>query len=96
MLSATTYHAQYRVLADDCCRAGDFGLSLLVSGHRLLAHSFRHLTRASRGIGDDACCKLEKMAVGDDTRHRILTLTTKPAASDVFFIMDRILRRSSL
>jgi hypothetical protein len=84
MQSAATYHAQYRVLADDSCRAGDFGLSLLVSW------------RASRAIGDDACCKLEKMAVGDDTRHRILTLTTKPAASDVFFIMDRILRRSSL
>ncbi|KAM0902743.1 hypothetical protein ACQ4PT_019044 [Festuca glaucescens] len=64
MLSAEMYHVQHRVLADGCCRAGDFGLSLLASGHRLLAHSFRHLTRAPRGIGDDACCKLEKMAVG--------------------------------
>ncbi|KAM3412325.1 hypothetical protein ACQJBY_003802 [Aegilops geniculata] len=62
--------ATYRVLADGCCRAGDFGLGLRVfnamlsSGHRPLGHTFKHL---AKGLGDDgkaeeACFVLEKMA----------------------------------
>ncbi|KAK1699070.1 hypothetical protein QYE76_015767 [Lolium multiflorum] len=61
--------ATYRVLADGCCRAGNFELGLRVfnammaSGHRPLAHTFRHL---AKGLGDDgkadeACFVLEKM-----------------------------------
>ncbi|VAH22131.1 unnamed protein product [Triticum turgidum subsp. durum] len=62
--------ATYRVLADGCCRAGDFGLGLRVfnamlsSGHRPLGHTFKHL---AKGLGEDgkaeeACFVLEKMA----------------------------------
>ncbi|KAK1611157.1 hypothetical protein QYE76_034830 [Lolium multiflorum] len=46
ILRAATYHAQYRVLADDCCRAGDFGLSLLPVGEHNLC--CMHLERVKK------------------------------------------------